>query len=174
MTSCPVFTFMTCWTNKFMSHACVQQESCTLPVARTVHAMLLFKAVVNYLCISQRWTGRSALVEFFFLISPLCTYFLKMILLLSKEPPLFAVVWTPTYNISVHARKLPSQTYGLMTKKLLFKLNAIYNILKFRLTLDMMSLEKNAKDLKRLHGCELIKTLKGSMYQKPVGQSENK
>lgn len=146
----PSLYFMVCWTNKLMPHACIQQESCTLPVARSVHAMLLLKTsltIVNYcLCISQRWTSRSALVYFFFTISPLCKCFLKMILLLSKELPLFAVVWTPTYNISVHARKLPSQTYGLNTKKLPFKLNAIYNILKFRLTLDMMSLEKNAKD----------------------------
>lgn len=38
----------------------------------------------------------------------------------------------------------------------------------------MMSLEKNAKDLKLLTGENLIKTLKGSKYQKPVGQSDNK
>lgn len=37
-----------------------------------------------------------------------------------------------------------------------------------------MSLEKIAKDLKLLTGGNLIKTLKGSMYQKPVGQSDNK
>lgn len=37
-----------------------------------------------------------------------------------------------------------------------------------------MSLEKNAEDLKLLTGGYLIKTLEGSMYQNPVGQSDNK
>lgn len=37
-----------------------------------------------------------------------------------------------------------------------------------------MSLEKDSKDSKLFTGVFLIKTLKGSMYQKPVGQSDNK
>lgn len=69
MMSYSVSTFMACWTNKLMPHACVQKVSFTLPVARGVHDMLLFKmslSVVNYcLCILQSWTGRSALAGFF-------------------------------------------------------------------------------------------------------------
>lgn len=77
--SCPVFTFMACWTNKLMPHACVQQDSFTLLHARGVHDMLLFKmslTVVNCcLCISQSWTGRSAFVEKIFYNSSLVYIF---------------------------------------------------------------------------------------------------
>jgi len=59
-------------------------------------------------------------------------------------------------------------------KKLPSKLHTIYNILKFKFTLDMMCFEKNAKDLKLLTGGYLIKTLKDYIYQKPIGHSDNK
>lgn len=143
----PSLYFMVCWTNKLMPHACVQQESCTLPVARSVHAMLLLKTsltIVNYcLCISQRWTSRSALVYFFLQFLPCVNVSSKWSCCFPKN---YLYLQQCELQHTTFLSKLESQTYGLNTKKLPFKLNAIYNILKFRLTLDMMSLEKNAKD----------------------------
>lgn len=125
--------------------------------------------VVNYFSfISQSWTGRSASVKISFL------QFLPCIHVPQNVAFSRATFICNSVNSNTFLSMIASYKVRPTAKNLPFKFHAIYNILKFRLTLDMMSLEKNAKDLKLLTGDYLIKTQKGSMHQKHIGQSENK